>query len=239
MFIPCYLAMTAAEMAQFDGLPAESAWMACHFSPYGTGLSNCPSALPAGSMLILNDRIPISGHDPQRIADQLQQALEQLSCDSILLDFQRPDKAETAQLCRLLAQQLPCPLGISHHYAQDLECSVFLPPPPLDMTLEAHLKPWAGRSIWLEAALEAAQYTVSGERCHICPLPYAQPEQESFVDNALHCRYRCEIGDAAISFFLYRTADQLNALLEQADALGIEKAIGLYQQLGMEKPLVI
>lgn len=234
-----YLALTAGELHGHPKTEEKIAYMACHFSPYTTGLSNLPEALPPDSMLILNDRIPISGHDPQRIADQLQQALEQLSCDSILLDFQRPDKAETAGLCRLLAQQLPCPLGISHHYAQDLECSVFLPPPPLDMTLEAHLKPWAGRSIWLEAALEAAKYTVSGERCHICPLPYAQPEQKSFVDDAVHCRYRCEIGDAAISFFLYRTTDQLNALLEQADTLGIEKAIGLYQQLGMEKPLVI
>ena len=107
MALPLYLALTAGEFQNCSPLPEHTAWMACHYSPYGLGLSNSPRQLPEGAMLILNDRIPISGHDPQRIADQLQQTLEQLSCDSLLLDFQRPDKAETAGLCRLLAQQLP------------------------------------------------------------------------------------------------------------------------------------
>ncbi len=233
-----YLARTTGEL--FSNTPTEekTAYMACHFSLYATGLSNVPDALPTGSMLILNDQIPISGHDPQRIADQLQKTIEALCCDSLLLDFQRPGNEETAELCRLLAAQIPCPLGISHHYAGDLDCSVFLPPPDLDMPLSEYLKSWKGRKIWLEAALETSEFTVTADGCRVSPLPYEPPQGETFIEESLHCRYRCEIDSDEIRFFLYRTADQLESLLTEAEALGIEKAIGLYQQLGKTKPLV-
>lgn len=233
-----YLARTAGELYGNTLTEEKLSYMACHFSLYTTGLSNLPEALPPGSMLILNDQIPICGHDPHRIARQLRQALEKLGCDSLLLDFQRPGNEETAQLCRLLTQELSCSLGISHHYAGKLNCSVFLPPPPLDVPLGEYLKPWEGRKIWLEAALEAAEFTVKADGCTVTPLPYEPPPAETFIEDALHCRYRCETGDDAIRFYLYRTADQLNALLAEAGALGIEKSIGLYQQLGMKKPLV-
>ena len=52
MAIAQYLAMTAAEMIGSTFLPQKAAWMACHFSPYSTGLCNLPSALPPGSLLI-------------------------------------------------------------------------------------------------------------------------------------------------------------------------------------------
>ena len=64
MAIPQYLAMTAAEMAGTAPLPRYMAWMACHFSPYSTGLTNRPAKLRQGSLLILNDRTPIHCHDP-------------------------------------------------------------------------------------------------------------------------------------------------------------------------------
>ena len=231
-----YLAMTAAELSL--DIPGKLAYMACHFSPYTTGLSNIPTVLPPGSMLILNDRIPICGHDPHRIVDQLEQALENLACDSLLLDFQRPGNEETATLCRLLCQRLTCPLGISHHYARELNSWVFLPPPPLDIPLEEHLKPWEGRKIWLEAALEAALITVKADGCQMSPLPYGMPETETFIEDNLHCRYRSEVAADEIRFFLYRTPDQLDALLKEAGALGVETSVGLYQQLGVRNPLV-
>lgn len=229
-----YLAVTAAELPGVIQENEKLAYMACHFSPYATGLSNMPSVLPKGSMLILNDRIPICGHDPHRIADQLENALENWDCDSILLDFQRPGSAETAALCKLLCERLPCPLGISHHYARDLDCCVFLPPPPPDIPLREHLTPWKGRKIWLEAALEAVQLTVRVDGCHRSPLLYEQPTGETFIEESLHCRYRCEVASDEIRFSLYRTADQLDALLEEATSLGIEKTIGLYQQFCKE-----
>ena len=224
-----YLAVTTAELpcAGADKL----SYMACHFSLYGTGLSNLPQALPTGSMLILNDQIPISGHDPHRIADQLNKAIETLKCDSLLLDLQRPGNRETERLCQVLAGQIPCPMGISHHYAGSLDCAVFLPPPPLDRTLAAHLKPWQGRRLWLEAALDAEEYSITTAGCQVNPLPYESSQTETFIEELLHCRYRCEMLENKIRFSLYRTADQLEALLQEATTLGIEKAIGLYQQL--------
>jgi hypothetical protein len=232
-----YLAYTAGEL-QASTQDRNLAYMACHFSLYTSGLSNLPEVLPPGSMLILNDQIPISGHDSHRIADQLQETIESFSCDSLLLDFQRPGNEETAQLCRLLAAQMPCPLGISHHYASSIDCAVFLPPPPLDMPLSEHWKPWQDRKIWLECALEAAEFTITPDGCRVSPLPYVFSQEETFIEESIHCRYRCEVSNNQVRFHLYRTADQLDALLEEADHLGIEKAVGLYQQLGKRKPLV-
>lgn len=228
-----YLARTAGELR--TSVPAEekTAYMACHFSLYTTGLSNTPDSLPQGSMLILNDQIPICGHDIHRIIDQLQETIERFSCDSLLLDFQRPGNEETARLCRLLSADMNCPLGISHHYAGDLDCAVFLPPPPLDMPLGEYIKPWAGRRLWLEAALEAAEFSITADGCKVTPLPYEPPLDDTFIEEALHCRYCCKVTDDAIRFSLYRTPDRLDTLLEAASPLGIEKAIGLYQQLGM------
>ena len=226
-----YLALTAGEL-QGNAFEGKLAYMACHFSLYTTGLSNIPQPLPPGSMLILNDQIPISGHDPHRIAAQLRQAIEEFSCDSLLLDFQRPGNAETAQLCRLLSTEIPCPLGISHCYAGDLESAVFLPPPPLDMPLPEYIAPWSGRRLWLEAALEAAEFTLTSDGCTVTPITYERVQEQAFIDEMVHCRYRCRVDPDSIRFHLYRTADQLKVLLEEADHLGIEKSIGLYQQLG-------
>ena len=52
MAIRPFLAMTAAEIQGTETLPPKTAWMACHFSPYSTGLSNLPKALPPGLSLI-------------------------------------------------------------------------------------------------------------------------------------------------------------------------------------------
>ena len=233
-----YLALTAGELYGNAPKKESLAYMACHFSLYTTGLSNVPDALPPGAMLILNDQIPICGHDQSRIIDQLQETIEKFSCDSLLLDFQRPGNGETAQLCHLLSTKLQSPLGISHHYADGLNCAVFLPPPPLDMPLGEYVKPWQGRKIWLEAALEAAEFTITADGCKAASLPYEFSQDNTFTEEILHCRYRCEVDSDKIRFQLYRTADQLDALLEEATTLGIEKSIGLYQQLGKRKPLV-
>ena len=52
MAMDVFLAMTAAEICGNRNLPANLGWMACHFSPYGTGLSNLPKQLPPSSLLI-------------------------------------------------------------------------------------------------------------------------------------------------------------------------------------------
>lgn len=78
MALPIYLAMTPWEMEHRE-LPPRCGWMACHFSPYGQGLSNLPRVLPADSLVIVNDRIPPWGHDPKLMAQQLQEVIDTLS----------------------------------------------------------------------------------------------------------------------------------------------------------------
>lgn len=236
MGISRYLAMTAAELEAFSAAKNWcTAYMACHFSPYSTGLSNIPAALPPGSMLIVNDRTPICGHDPELIAGQLQQAVHALGCDSVLLDLQRPDCTQTAALCRVLTRALDCPVGISDLYAGSLDCPVFLPPAPLDQPLGEYIRVWKGREIWLEAATDAACITVTEKGSTFSPMTCPQPPRRHFLDQALHCWYWAVCTDTEAHFCLWRDSWQLEALLEEADALGITKAVGLYQLLGGDK----
>lgn len=109
MAIRPFLAMTAAEIRGTETLPPKTAWMACHFSPYSTGLSNLPKALPPGSMVILDDITPIHGHDSETIAAQLRPRLDALECSGVLLDFQRPGYEEAELLAGRLSEALPCP----------------------------------------------------------------------------------------------------------------------------------
>ena len=139
MAIQTFLAMTGAEIGISPLLPPEIAWMACQFSPYGTGLSNLPRQLPPGSLLILDDMTPIRGHDPALICDQLAELTAVLKCSGILLDFQHPDCAETAALAKYLTEALPCPVAVSEPYAAELDCPVFLPPVPPDVSLANHI----------------------------------------------------------------------------------------------------
>lgn len=231
MGLPIYLAMTSAEIA---ASPAAKpiAYMACHFSPYSTGLSNLPKQLPEDSILILNDRTPIGGHDPRRIARQLCQTVEQLRCKAVLLDFQRPDQPETAALCAFLAHALPCPVAVSDLYATAVQSPVFLPPVPPNTRLSEHVQPWQGRELWLELCKESMEITVTADGARIAPVPYSPLPEDAFLDGVLHCRYTTQITPGEARFLLSRTPTELPALLEEARALGITHALGLYQQLG-------
>ena len=122
MEIPLFLAMTAAELKSAAPLSEHIAWMACHFSPYHTALSNLPHGLPKGSMLMLNDRTPPAGHDPKAVADSLTQTAQALECSCILLDFQRPGNEETASIVEAVLQQSECPVGVSCCYGEKLDC---------------------------------------------------------------------------------------------------------------------
>lgn len=229
MAIHGYLAMTAAEFREYPSNGSKIAWMACHFSPYGTGISNCPASLPEESMLILNDRTPICGHDPQRIAEQLVQLADSLKCACVLLDFQRPGVPETAELAEFLQRTLPCPTAVSDVYARSGELPVFLPPVPPDIPIGEYLSPWQGREIWLEAALPGCvvELTEDGAR----KKPLEEVPAEGYWDETLCCHYRITVGETAI-FSLYRTPEDLKLLLRRAEALGVTRTVGLYQELG-------
>lgn len=229
MVLPLYLAMTAAEMGTNTVYPDFCGFMACHFSTYGSGLSNLPHFLPEGSMLILNDRIPWEGHDPKRITEQLRSAVETLNCESVLLDFQRPPVDGVVELIPRLTDALSCPVAVSHLYAGNVTNPVFLPPVPPDIPLKEHLAPWPDREIWLEAALDGCIITLTKQGSTISPLPY--PASESgHKSEILHCHYTMKVfADRAI-FTLFRTREDLAELLEDAQTLGITRAIGLWQE---------
>lgn len=227
-----YLAMTAAELQYTASPPEHTAWMACHFSPYGTGLTNIPASLPPDSLLILNDRTPVSGHDPQRVSDTLQEAVDRLQCSGILLDFQHLDCPQTASIAAKIAE-LPCSVGICAPYARDLECAVFLPPVPLLETPEAYLSQWHGREIWLEAALDCAQITLTEAGTSMTALPSHADPCCSFAEEELCCHYSIAVSNTEAVFTLQRRKDDLTKLLSNAKKLGVTKFVGLYQELGM------
>ena len=224
MAFPFYLAMTGSEYYASEEKPTHCAWMACHFSPYGTGLSNLPPGLPENSMLILNDRTPICGHDSGRILDQLLSCLDGGTISRILLDFQRPNCRQTAELVKFLSSKLPCPMGISENYAKETDCPVFLSPLAPDTPPEQFFQRWKDRQIWLDAANEGirihtdtAGSTVSAER----PVP-----QEGSFSVALHCHYRMFPGENSADFFLWRSREDIETLSSDSIAL----AVGLYQE---------
>lgn len=232
MAINCYLAMTAAEFGAAEVLPEHLAWMACHFSCYGSGLSNLPHALPVGAMIIVNDRTPVHKHDRSAILAQLIGLVETQKPSCVLLDFQRPGQAQTAAIAKHLAEGLPCPVGVSEPYAKELDCPVFLPPPPLHVPPEEHLAPWVGREIWLEAAVETERITVKEGGSQIDMVDASPLAEPSFAEPELYCRYHIDLTADAALFTLLRDREQLDRLLEKAGSLGVTQAVGLYQQLG-------
>lgn len=232
MALPVYLAMTAAEFRSAEALPEHAAWMACHFSCYGTGLSNLPEQLPAGAMVILNDRTPVFGHDPELIAKQLSEIVACSNSGGVLLDFQRPDCPQTANIVKSIVTALSCPVAVTEAYAEELDCPIFLSPPPLCKPLAEHIIPWKDREIWLEVALDSQTITVTPDGSHFSPSFPADPQEPSFPEDALFCRYHTDVFEDQAVFTLFRTREMLDTLLQEAERLGVCRAVGLYQELG-------
>lgn len=226
MILPLYLAMTAAEISACRHLPDKIAYMACHFSSYGTGLSNLPDSLPGGCMVMLNDRIPVAGHDPRLVASQISKLCSRLEAAGLVLDLQRPGDPLTGEIIEKILGAAPCPVAVSDTYAKDFDCPVFLSAPPLYVPLQTHMAPWAGRQIWLEAALDGCccRVTENGSQIEACP-----PEVLSLPCPELFCHYGIEEKPAQVDIRLSRTKEDLQLLLENAQ---ITLALGLYQQLG-------
>lgn len=232
MLIRPILAMTAAEFHSCEDFSGKIGWMSCLFSPYGTGLSNLPQRLPEGSLLVLSDYTPMQGHDPQVIEKQLCTCIDRFSCCGVLLDFQRTGNAQASALAASLVKALPCPVAVSAGYAKELDCPVFLPPVPPDTPLTEHIAPWTGREIWLELALDGQRIVLTQQGAEITPLPHWQGPAEGFAEEQLCCHYRIETTQDKAIFTLWRTREDLEKLLEEANELGITTAVALYQELG-------
>ena len=229
MIIPCYLALTAAEFITAEPLPEKCAYMACHFSCYGAGLSNLPETLPAASIIILNDRTPAYRHSPAQILSQMENLIAELHPSGVLLDFQRPPTPLTEEIARILTESLPCPTAVTLPYAQKLSCPIFLPPPPLHTPLKDHLTPYRDRELWLELATETMRYIINSEGCIMEESEESVLPEPIFTDDDAFCRYHIEVKEEQAEFTLQRTVKELADILSAN--CNITKAIGLYQQL--------
>ena len=236
MPIPHYLAMTGAEMAGNSVFPHHTAWMACHFSPSGTGLSNLPRWMPAGSVLILDDSTPIHDHDPERIGAELGGCMERLQCAGLLLDFQRPGEEQTRALTDYLCHALPCAMAVAEPYADGVDCGIFVPPIAPDETMASQLARWRGREIWLDTTMAGVEMILTEKGVTSAPLsPWEHPES-GLEDRRLHCRYQISLDSDRAVFTLWRTMEDIAAQLEEAEALGVTAAVGLYQEFGSPLP---
>lgn len=227
MDFPGFLAITGAEIANCGALPPRLAYMSCHFSPYGTGLSALPPSLPAGSVLMLTDRTPISAHDPRRIAEQLGEAVERLRCCALVLDLQRHSDEAPALVEAVLG--LGCPVVVSQRYALGLDCAVLVDAPLLWTPLSETLEPWKGRSIWLEAVTDSALVTVTeaGSRYE----PFDSEPTDPKCDEHQHVLYEEALLLDRAEYRLWRDRAQLKEWMAEAADLGVAEFIGLYQQL--------
>lgn len=232
MAIKRYLAMTAAEIEGNPAVPFPIGWMACQFSPYSQGLSNLPGTLPPGSLLILNDFTPMDGHDPSVVGAQLRQCADSLQCSGVLLDFQRPEIQETAELAAFLVSALPRPVAVSLCRAGELNCPVFLPPAPHHVPLRDYLAPWQDREVWLDLAPDGEIITLTEKGTVTAPLPPGPLPAHGHREPQLHCHYQIELSESQAVFTLWRTREDLEALLEEAEGLGVKTAVGLFQELG-------
>lgn len=224
-----YLAVTGAELALASQNHKPLAWMGCHLSAGGSGISGVPVSLPPDSILVLTDQMPPQGHDPQQVAQELVDAAHQLNCSRILLDFQRPKSDAGNQIVDHILSLADCPVGVSEDYGEHFCCPVFLRPPPLWTALDDHIAPWKGREIWLEAAQEDAlvRVTQAGSSYEA----WDDGGDYPFRDEQLQIAYKLETAPDCLYVFLHRGPKELQALLEKAKQLGISTAIGLYQHL--------
>ena len=185
---------------------------------------------------MLNDRMPCQGHSADLVSGQLADAVMQLGCESVLLDFQRPPDPESSAMVSNLIRSLPCPVAVTESFAEGFSCPVFLGPGPLHLPLEEHLTPWKGREIWLEAALCQESVKVSPQGSVITPIFPTQRLSGGFYDEILRCRYQSQIRHDALEFTLFDTPKSLEQKLETAADLGVSRVIGLWQELGNIQP---
>ena len=203
MVLPLYLAMTASE---FRPVPYPALLML-------DGLE----VPPMGVLPVVTDRFPLDGQALQRICQ---------GCEALLLDFVRPPTT----LLRDVIQGLPCPCGAPPGYTE--EGPVFLPPAPLHIQLEQYLAPYKGREIWLEAALQRQTVTVTARGVTIDPPIPNRSFEGGFYDEKLCCRFIQEFTEDRAVFTLFDTPETLVKKLDHAAALGVTRAVGLYQELG-------
>lgn len=231
MIFPIYLAITAQEFTHFEDFPSTLCYMACHFSPSGAGLSNLPISLPTESILCIDDSTPITHHNPDIVTSQINSLVQTHHPCGILLDFQRPDNPRTLDMIKNIISCTNCPVAVSHIYANALPCPVFLPPLPYRLTVEEYLKPWANREIWLELGNDVEMAVITEDSFGTERI-YGMPEKcFPLNDPSLLCHYSISVKQDHIALYFHRTKEDLEQIQRKASALGVNKFLGLWQQL--------
>lgn len=220
MSLPIYLARSRHDMPE-DAIAV--CYIGCHLSETGTGICRLPHSLPPGSLFTVDDRILPHGHDMALVYRQLSDAVSRFSPAGIILDFEAPFSAELMELAATLSA-LPCPVAVSPAYSSGLSCPVFLPPIPPDESAKSFLAPWKGRELWLEAEAESVLLTLDKSGCEVCPTQNA-PCEPSLADRACRCHYRTDISDVKATVHIGRTYTDTAAVLDDAAALGVTRAI--------------
>lgn len=231
MILPTYLAMTAQEIAKFGHISSTLCYMACHFSPNGQGLIGLPAALPPNSLLCIDDLHPISKQDLPLLVRQIEKLQTGLHLNGILLDFQRPNNPIAPMVIAAILECACCKTAVSHIYAKDFSCPVFLPPLPLRTSLDEYLHRWQGREIWLELGTEKEKAILTKDGFRAEAISGVPRDIPCFEDANLLCHYNTQVKQDHIAFYLYRTAQDIRDLQSQAKKLGVAKFIGLWQQL--------
>ena len=219
-----YLAMTAQELSIYQN-PALTAYMACHFSPYGSGLADLPESIPEGAMVILNDRIPMLHHDCHLIASQL----ASLSCESILLDLQNTQPQKANALIDAILQAVRVPEGVSEQYAAEHPCAVFLPARDADLDPFKACEAWPDREIWMDLSPGFVTYRIDyhgSQRTRECMFM----DTPIHPDSGLLCHYSSMMTEAEAMFSLYRTWEDIAGILEKGKKMGVTRGIGLFRE---------
>ena len=222
MFSRVFLAVSGRE----SEFPTRTAYMACHFSPGGSGLSNMPRILPKGSILLLDDSMPVQGHNLDIVAQQLKEVVDRFSVWAVLLDFQRPPTEESRKMVAAILENTSCIVAVTPAYAKE-DSTVFLPPLPANKSLPEHLKPW--KRIFLELASEGLEITVTKDGSRFSAVYPTTPLP--LKDKRLHCHYSVKVFPGKAVFTLNRTREDLADLAKEAEELGILGMVGLYQEL--------
>lgn len=232
MSIPLFLGMTAAEIRNCSALPSHLAWMSVHFSMSGDGITNIPSSLPDGSLIILDDQTPWGGHSAEKVCTQMVSLLTQFHAYGLLLDFERPLTPQTLLLTKALSvccKELNLPMAAPKAYAEDLDIDVFMP--PLSCLSPADTLYLPGKKIWLDASPTASllhiteHYTESrGD------FPSSKDPSKVFSDPTLGCKYYSEPARDGVLVHLYHTPETISRILQELSPEKVPLAIGLWKE---------
>ena len=223
MAIRTYLAMTGEEIAGYSEMPENAAWMVC---PFSDDWEEVPWQLQDHPFLVLTD-----GVQPESAAfEDLISKICALEPRQVLLDFQQKKGREVDAFAESLRRSLQCPVIASHNYADGKNGPVFLPPVPLHARLCDHIASWKDREIWLDISAEGEQIILTETGAAVKPLSHIVPEGIVHQEKNLHCHYTISLQEDSAVFALWRTQEDLEDLLQEAETLGIQNAIGLYQE---------